>query len=445
MEKCNSLISIMEVEDHFKNGASLKSHTSKNFFMFIFVLFGVFILTGCKNDKGVRIIMPNDMPDTKRITSIEGKGLEEYATLEIKPEVFFETNSKIRSAILINNGKLYFGNENREFYAIDIDTKQKRWVYSTDEPVQTLPMFADGKIIFNAGNSLYILEAVNGNEIHKYTHLSESSFRVSNDKFAFNDSHVAISNGIAYYAALNGDIVAVNIEKGEVIWSIASSAPANTPAWIIDSSTGEMIWGILPVNLGFVASGVNFYNGKLYYIDHNGSLCCVDTQTKQVVFQTQIQDRIFAPMYINDGKIYLGGRSVKIYCVDADNGDVIWSSFPHNGTTWFSGGSVSVGNTLYTCTSDEYTLVAFDKNTGEFQRIYPTETNAYTQPLLNGENVIVVATDVYSLDKSYIMEFDTKNHTKLWQASLNDCVLSSPAIYQGKVYFGSDSGKIYRK
>ena len=162
-----------------------------------------------------------------------------------------------------------------------------------------------------------------------------------------------------------------------------------------------------------------------------------------MLFQTQIQDRIFAPLYINDGKIYAGGRSCKIYCIDADKGDVVWSSFSHDTTTWLSGGSVSGGNTLYTCTSDEHTLVAFDKNTGEFLRIYPTETNAYTAPVLHGENVVVAAADVYSFNKSYIMEFDTKNHTKLWQSSLEDCVLSPPAIYQEVLYFGSDSGKVY--
>lgn len=336
-----------------------------------------------------------------------------------KPEVFFKTESKIRSAILVENGKLYFGNENREFYAVDIVTKQKLWMYSTDEPVQTWPVFSDGKIIFNAGNSLYILDAVDGKEIHKVTYPAESTSRVSQDRFAFNDSYVAVSDGIAYYAALNGDIVAVDIKKGEIIWSIISENP------------------------GAVASGINFRDGKLYYTDFTGSLCCVDTQTKQMVFQTQIQDGIFAPMYISDGKIYLGGRSCKMYCIDADRGDVIWSSFSNDTTTWFSGGSVSVGNTLYACTSDEHAIAVFNKDTGEFLRLYPTEANAYTAPLLHGENVIVAATDVYSFKKSYVMEFDTKNHTKLWQISLDDCILSSPAIYQGVLYFGTDSGVIY--
>jgi len=378
---------------------------------------GIFFVE--KKPFGTRIISPNEMPETKKIESIEGLGIEEYATQEVNPEVFFETNSKIRSAILANDGIIYFGNENNEFYAVDINTKQKLWMYSTDEPVQTWPVFTDNKIIFNAGNSLYILDAANGNEIYKYTHPSKSSFRISNDQFAFNDSYVAVADGIAYYAALNGDLVAVDINKGEVIWSIMTE------------------------NIGAVASGIDFHDGKLYYTDFSGSLCCVDAQTKRMIFQTQIQDRIFAPMYISDRKIYVGGRSCKVYCIDANNGDVTWSSFSHDNTTWFSGGSVSVGNTLYTCTSDEYTLVAFDKNTGEFLRIYPTITNAYTAPVLHGENVIVAAADVYSFSKSDIMEFDTKNHTKLWQAKLDDCVLSPPVIYQDVLYFGSDSGIIY--
>jgi len=117
--------------------------------------------------------------------------------------------------------------------------------------------------------------------------------------------------------------------------------------------------------IGVVTSGINFYNGKLYYSDYSGSLCCVDIQTRQMVFQTLIGDRIFAPMYINSGKIYAAGRSSKVYCIDANTGDVLWSSFSNDSTTWFSGGSVSIGDTLYTGTSDEHTLAAFNKNTGK--------------------------------------------------------------------------------
>lgn len=365
------------------------------------------------------IIKSGEIPETKKILNIIGKGLEEFATLEKKVEVFFETRSKIRSAILVDHGRLYFGNENCEFYAVDINTKQKIWVYRTDEPVQTLPVIVDNKIIFNAGNSLYVLDCAHGAEIFKIKYPSKSSIRISQEGFAYNDSYVAVVDGIAYFAALNGDLVSVNIEKGEIIWTIQSE------------------------HIGAVASGVNYWDGKLYFTDYAGSLCCVDIQSRRMIFKTEIEDRIFAPMYINDGKIYAGGRKCKLFCINAETGELLWSSFSHDVTTWFSGGSVSIGNTVFTCTSDEHTIVAFNKDTGDFQRIYPTTTNAYTAPVLHGDHIVLVATDVYSMNKSYIMEFDTKNHIKLWESPLDDCALSPPAIYQDILYFGTDSGTIY--
>jgi outer membrane protein assembly factor BamB len=365
------------------------------------------------------VITESEMPEAKKIESIEGKQLNEFATSEIKPEIFFETGARIRSAVIADNGRLFFGNENCKFYAIDIAKKQILWTYSADLAVQTRPVIAEHKIIFNAGNTLYILDSENGNELHKVTYPSEKTERVSHAQFAFNDSYTAVSNGVAYFPALDGALVGINTDTGDIVWTFLSEFP------------------------GYVTSGINLLDGKLYYVDYSGSLCCVDIKSKQMVYKTQIYENAFAPMHINDGKIYIAGRSCKVYCIDAKSGELVWSSFSNDATTWFSGGSVTIGDILYTCTSDEYALVSFDKNNGDFQRIYSTTVNAYTQPVLYGENIIVAATDVYSHNRSFIMEFDTKNHWKLWQCRLEDCVLSSPSIYEGVLYFGSDSGRIY--
>ena len=360
-----------------------------------------------------------DMTQTKRIESIDSKGPEECNTLEIIPDIFFQTEAAIRSAIVTADGKLYFGNENCQFYALDISSKQILWIYTTDKPMQTRPICTDGKVIFNAENSLYILDAETGDEIHKITYPSDSTRRVSSADFAYNDSYVAVSDGIAYFAACNGDIAATDIEKGEIIWMLPAEAR------------------------GPVASGINFYEGNLYYVNGAGVLCCVSTQTRQTVFKRDISDKVYAPIFIDGGKVYIAGRSCKVFCIDANSGEVIWSSYSISTTSWFSGGSVSIGNTLYTCTSDEHTLLAFDKHTGEFLRSYPIELNGYTQPLLHGRNIIVAATNVYTRKSACIMEFDTQSHTKVWQALLKDSVLSSPAMHQGILYFGSDSGAVY--
>ncbi len=389
--------------------------------LFLVMLVLLFFVSCTNTPKKVSFIYneASSMPEVKKIESINGKQLNEFESLEIVPDVFFESGAHIRSAIIADNGRLFFGNENREFYSVDIATKQMLWKYTTDDAVQTWAVIADNKIIFNAGNTLYILDSVTGDELHKAAYASQKSARVSSAGYAFNDSYTAVLNGIAYFPALDGTLVGVDINTGEIVWTFLSEYP------------------------GYVTSGINLFNEKLYYVDYSGSLCCVDINTKQMVFKTEINDNIFAPLYINDGKIYAAGRSCKMFCIDAKSGKVIWSSFSHDPTSWFSGGSVSIGDTLYTCTSDEHGLVGFNKNNGDFVSIYPTIVNPYTQPLLHGENVIVAAANVYSRRVSHIMEFDTKKHRELWHIRLSDCVLSSPVIYQDTLYFGCDSGKIY--
>jgi len=364
------------------------------------------------------IITKEDFPEPLFVESTDGKGLEESEVSEIEPEVFFQSDSKIHSAILVDDGRLYFGTENCKFYAVDIATKEVLWEYDTDVPVETWPVISNGAVIFNAGNILRGLDAASGNEVFWALQPTEKVPRVSDNNFAFNDSYAAVFEDTVYYANLDGDITAVNMDEGDIIWTFPQEEP------------------------GLVTSGVNFWDGRIYYVC-GGWLCCHDAQTGEPLFRVEINDGVYAPMTIDDGKIYLGGRSCKTYCIDAVSGEVIWSSFSSVPSTWFSGGSVVIGDMLYACTSDEFALVAYDRQTGKFNRLYPTGAHSYTKPVVYGENVIVAATNVYTLNESYVMEFDTKNHTKLWEASLPDCVLSSPSIYQDVLYFGSDSGAVY--
>lgn len=371
------------------------------------------------NDEGPLMKRLSDFPIAKSVGNLEGKMLNDFDTAEKTANVFFETDARIRSAILVNNGVLYIGCEDKSFIAVDINTKKQLWRYVPEDAVQSLPVFSDGVILFNAGNSLYGLNGDNGDEIFKVTHESNTKTRLSHESYSYNEASTAVSDGVAYYNALNGDLVAVDIQKGEIIWTI--------PA----------------INEGAAGSGVNIYDEKLYWVDNSGALCCADINTREMIFILELNDTIYAPMHINDGKIYLAGRRCRIFCVDAQNGDVIWSSFADDNTTWFSGGSVCIGDMVYTGTSDRHALFSFNKNTGEFNRMYPTQANVYTQPVLNDQHVILAATDVYSMRKSYVMEFDTENHTLLWQAYIEDGVLSSPAVYDGVVYFGSESGRVY--
>jgi outer membrane protein assembly factor BamB len=244
---------------------------------------------------------------------------------------------------------------------------------------------------------------------------------VSHEFWVFNDSYAAVSDGVAYFATLDGDIAAVCVQTGEMLWTLESKLFVR----------------------GAVASGLNVWNGRLYYTDIVGSLCCVDIQTRRMIYQTKIYDRVFAPMLIDGGRIYIGGRTKNLCCIDAETGECLWSSYAHDPKSWFSGGCVTMGNAVYAGTSYGHAVAAFDKDTGEFLRLYPADADIYTAPVRHGGNFIVAATCVNQLNSCNIMEFDTKRHVKLWQAVIGDAVLSPPAIHRDVLYFGSNSGVIY--
>ncbi len=345
--------------------------------------------------------------------------------VEKLPEVVFEAGSPIRSALVTEGGRLFFGSADRRFRAIDTAMGEALWSYTASDAVESQPVVTGGRVIFNAANTLYILDATSGAQIHKAVYSTDATTRVSDDHYAYNDSGVAVSDdGIAFFAALNGDIVGVEIDSGKVVCVFPSPAA------------------------GEVASGVVLDGGSLYWVDHDGALCSVDVAGWRLDFRTEIGDRVFAPMLIDRGRVFLGGRGCRMWCVDATGGAVLWSSYSADPTTWFSGGSVMVGDTLWAATSDEHTMLLLDAATGEFRGLLPTVTNAYTRPVVHGDEVIVAATDVYILDgpdrRSDITGFDARSGAVLWRTTLDDSVLSSPVVADDALWVASESGRIYR-
>ncbi|MDR0294516.1 MAG: hypothetical protein LBH95_10255 [Oscillospiraceae bacterium] len=83
-----------------------------------------------------------------------------------------------------------------------------------------MPVFDDGKIVFNAGSSLYILDAASGNELAKITHAPDSTKKSIRESYYYHDSSVAVSGGIAYFIAPNGDLGASTLREEAPKYSV---------------------------------------------------------------------------------------------------------------------------------------------------------------------------------------------------------------------------------
>ena len=99
----------MEARDHFKNGARLKSHTSRGNFlrMVCFALLaGVFILSGCKKDDG----------DEDKHESVRYDGMYIFDDTQFKYYLRFYDDGTVRTGS--TSGTVVISEENDDYHSI---------------------------------------------------------------------------------------------------------------------------------------------------------------------------------------------------------------------------------------------------------------------------------------------------------------------------------------
>ena len=166
-----------------------------------------------------------------------------------------------------------------------------------------------------------------------------------------------------------------------------------------------------------------------------------------------------APM-VSDGKVYTLGAEGNLFCLDADNGKVLWSrdfkkDFGIKAPMWgFAGHPLLDGNRLICLAGGPgSTAVAFDKDTGkEIWRALSAEEPGYSSPVIcqaGGKRQLILwhPEAANSLDpetgevywsvpfKSRIRD-DHRHAAQTWAISS-----SSPAFYSGSLMLRLDSAK----
>ncbi len=70
---------------------------------------------------------------------------------------YFETGDRIQSHGIIDNEILYFGSNDKTFYAVDLKTGQEKWSCQTGSAVKSSATIKDSVIFFTSSNGIYAL------------------------------------------------------------------------------------------------------------------------------------------------------------------------------------------------------------------------------------------------------------------------------------------------
>ena len=223
-----------------------------------------------------------------------------------------------------------------------------------------------------------------------------------------------VLNGIVYFGTNDGRLYAVDRVDGSAVWS--------EPV-----SVGGPIYSTLETGTGTVYCTT--LDGRVVGIDENGS------ETMSVDTGTELQAS--SPLFFTD-RVYVAAEVV--YALNLD-GTVGWrsdqsSNASYGGTV----GSTPVGDAsrgrIYVGSADG-SVYAFDASTGSLAWETSIGTAVPSTPALAGSgDQVVVATRAGDL-----VLLDAANAgTEQERVSIGSKTLSSPAVDNGEVFIGSESG-----
>jgi len=327
-------------------------------------------------------------------------------------------------------------------------TSTPKWMVDLGSSNPTSPVIdSDGLIYIGAGSGkLYRVEPTGSVEIFYNT---QTNGVVQTPAIA-SDGTIYLTDDFALYSLSNG---------GRLKWEYPihdGSPPTIGPAGNIYLGTdcflsalnpnGQLIWQTQLGNSGNLKTpAIDPIKGVIYTVNRKfATLYALDINNGEIKWSRQTDDQNIAfnfstaPSLTNQGVILVGGYASfgapGLYAINPEEGTQKWNA--HIGDISHSVAAISQ-NTVYIGT-DNYSLYALDKASGDIKWSLNTKGKVYASPIIDADGTIYIGSESKNF---YALNPD--GFTK-WQAELNGTVSSSAVIGpNGAVYIASDNGFLY--
>ncbi len=282
----------------------------------------------------------------------------------------YQASGSTKASPSIDNGVIYFGDSEGVFHAVDIATQQMKWQFKTEGEIISSATFVGDRVLFGSYDGfLYCLNRENGELIWKfetegYVHGTpgiwtqpsketgdvqnftivtgcDSYLRVLNiddgsqtqlvDLGAYVGASPAISESSVYCGTYGAEILAVNLDTGEIAWRYRhpkrrfpffASAALTDDAVIIggrdkmvhalSSETGESLWTYTTKSR--IESSAVIVGRRAFLGTTGGMLIALDVSTGESVWEFATGSSIAASPSVADNRLYIGTEDGTLYC-----------------------------------------------------------------------------------------------------------------------------------
>ncbi len=361
--------------------------------------------------------------------------LQAQSQIDTTATWIFSTGASVYSSPVCDSAFVYIGSDDSSLYCLNRTTGVAQWVFHTHGMIRCKPALLDSIVYFESEDgNCYAVHKILGTVIWKTNIGNTLNKRVLPDLttsdgnvWDYMQSSPCIDSGVVYIGSGDSCIYALNAASGTVVWKKKTSNVVRATACVV----GDLIY-------------TGSWDGSIYAINKGDGSVCWKYSTGGVIQ--------CSPRYSN-GIVYCGSRDGYFYALDVLTGTLKWKflysfSYPYiESSAWIENGVVYVGS------SDLEKVFAFNATTGSVLWNSSVGGDTWSSPLLhNGTIYVGLATYDWNSTTTpmsgslLVMNAATGNIKWRYNTKTSPFiggVVSSPALYQNLVYFGSLDGKVY--
>jgi eukaryotic-like serine/threonine-protein kinase len=347
----------------------------------------------------------------------------------------FKIGSQFWGPLKYDQGILYFGCDDMNFYAFNPAIQQIKWKFKTGGIIRSAPDISGGLAVFASDDGfLYALDVNSGNELWRFSLQSSAIARrlPAPDppyEYDYLQSSPVYHNGVIYIGSANGMLYAIDHKSGKELWHFKTNQRIrSTPA---------------------------VYKNNIYFGSWDGNVYAVSIKSGREIWQFDCGGIIQSSPAVGAGNIFIGSRSAKIFALNAETGEQKWV-FNHKDGSWVESSPVFDKGIVYIGSSDALKLWAFDATTGEIIWVFKTGGWSWGKPAIANGVVYIGSISAYpyyfeGVDlKAGFYAVDEVTGKKLWNITpdtvkgyITGGVFSKAEVADGIIYIGSIDGYLY--
>jgi outer membrane protein assembly factor BamB len=382
----------------------------------------------------------------------------------------FKTGSRVVSSPAVVGGTVYIGSADHFVYALSAADGSVKWRYKTGGAVNSSPaVAADRVFVASLDGEVYALDAVDGTLKWKFKTGGERLFTAPG------------IHGVMPRTELMPDPFDLFLSSPTVVGKTVYVGSGDHRVYAIDAESGAMRWAFETGNVVHASPAVSA--GVVYIGSWDRNLYALDARTGALIWKFQTGDDtdvynqvgIASSAAVAGGIVFFGCRDGHFYAVDVRTGAKKWEHDNKKG--WVIASPAIDRGIVYFPTSDGQRFKALDAATGTTVYDVANKAVSFSSPALVRDSIFYGTSDgwLHSVDigtgqsraafqtdgskenaARYIDAAGKMKSAALYPDATLDgmiigldrmfslgSVLSSPAVVDGVVYFGSTDGNVY--